>query len=139
MTMRASDKWVRRTQALEVELMSIYLAAKDPRVPWLVKVVAAAALGYQFSPVQVIPDWVPALGLADNFLALAIAAALVRKATPPQVLLECRQSARAALSARAHARRGGAAKVMTALVLLLWLLISAFASLLVWRLVRSVL
>ncbi len=68
-------------------------ALKQARVPWFAKAVTTAAVGYLLSPVQLIPDWVPVLGFVDNCLVFAIAFALLRACTPPDILAECRECA----------------------------------------------
>jgi uncharacterized membrane protein YkvA (DUF1232 family) len=132
--MSASEIWTRRAQALQVELCAVYYATKEPRVPLFAKVVAAGAIGYQFSPIQLIPDWIPVLGFADNFCVLTIAAALVHRVTPDSVIGECRERAAAAVMQRAQARHGVAATIMMATALIAWFLFTVAVSIVVARL-----
>jgi uncharacterized membrane protein YkvA (DUF1232 family) len=124
---------MRQAQAFEAELRAVYYVTRDPRVPWLARVVAAAAIGYQFSPIQVIPDWIPVIGFADNVCALAIAAALVRRTTPHAVLAECRERAAAEVMRRAQAKPG-VARLTMACTLVAWFLAAALVSVLAVRL-----
>jgi uncharacterized membrane protein YkvA (DUF1232 family) len=57
--------WARR---LEVELTAIYLAVRDPRTPWYARLVGAAVVAYAFSPIDLIPDFIPILGYLDDQL-----------------------------------------------------------------------
>jgi uncharacterized membrane protein YkvA (DUF1232 family) len=52
------------------EVLAVYYAVQDPEVGWLPKVVAAIALGYGLSPIDLIPDFIPILGLIDDLLIL---------------------------------------------------------------------
>jgi uncharacterized membrane protein YkvA (DUF1232 family) len=137
--MPAIDRWKQRSQVLQLELYAIYYAVKDPRVPWFAKVTAGCAIAYQFSPIQLIPDWIPMLGFADNFLALALAAALVRRITPPAVLAECREQAEAALIVvTSQTQRRLAARAILVGVLAVWLIGAIVVSIMVARLVLSI-
>jgi len=46
----------------------MWIAARDPRVPWYAKLVAAAVAAYAFSPIDLIPDLVPVLGYLDDIV-----------------------------------------------------------------------
>jgi uncharacterized membrane protein YkvA (DUF1232 family) len=135
MVMPAGETRTTRSQTLLVEVYAVYCTVRDPRVPWLAKLIAACAVGYLFSPIQLIPDWIPVLGFADNVLALAAAAALVRKLTPPAVLEDCRERARAALMERSQSHHGVATRVAFAGVLAAWFLVTSVVSVVVFRLV----
>ena len=49
--------------ALKRDAVALYLAGRDPRVPWHVKALAELIAAYALSPVDPIPDFVPLLGL----------------------------------------------------------------------------
>ncbi len=78
---------------LKREIDAIYLALKDPRVPWYAKALAACVVGYAFSPIDLIPDPIPVLGYLDDLLLIPLGVALVVKLIPVEVLEECRQKA----------------------------------------------
>ncbi len=131
--MAFSDNLTQRIRALRLETYVIYYAVKDPRVPWYAKLVAGGAVGYQVSPIQLIPNWIPLLGFLDNFLALAIAAWLVRRATPQIVIAECSGRAQTAMLHHAQAMGGIGARIATAVVITVWLLSGAVIGLLIAR------
>ena len=56
-------KWAR---AITRDVHALYLAARDPRVPWYAKVVALAVAAYALSPIDLIPDFIPVLGYLDD-------------------------------------------------------------------------
>ena len=88
---RRLESWARR---LKVEVYALYLAFKDPRVPWYARVFAAIVVGYAFSPIDLIPDPVPVLGYLDDLILIPLGVALAIKMIPPAVLAECREKAR---------------------------------------------
>ena len=82
-----------RLTELRRELRVLHLAARDPRVPWYARAVAAAVLGYLITPIDLIPDWIPVLGYLDDALLVPLGIALAVKLIPPEVLAECRRKA----------------------------------------------
>ncbi len=62
--------------------------SRDPRVPARAKRVAAALAAYAVSPVDLIPDVIPVVGLADDLLAVAVALAVLIEAAPDEVVAE---------------------------------------------------
>ncbi len=86
--------WAARARRLKVELYALYLAARHPHTPWYAKLVVAGFVAYAVTPVDLVPDAIPILGLVDDliFVPLAIAAAV--RFVPPAVLAECRSRAR---------------------------------------------
>ncbi len=85
--------WKRRARKLKTETYALYLAYRDPRVPWYAKVFAALIVGYVFSPIDPIPDFIPVLGLLDEMVVVPIGVAIVLKMIPEGVMAECRQRA----------------------------------------------
>src|SRR2546423_15506458 len=89
----ATQSWKRRVRQLKSELYAIYLAYKDPRVPWYARVFAACVVGYAFSPIDLIPDPIPGLGYLDDLILVPLGVALALKMIPPPALAECRPRA----------------------------------------------
>jgi uncharacterized membrane protein YkvA (DUF1232 family) len=83
-------RWKTRARQLKAELYAIYLAYRDPRVPWYARVVAALVVGYAFSPLDLIPDPIPVLGYLDDLILLPLGIALVLRLIPAPVMAECR-------------------------------------------------
>jgi uncharacterized membrane protein YkvA (DUF1232 family) len=105
---------------------ALYLACRDPRVPWYAKALAAALVAYALSPIDLIPDFVPALGYLDELIVIPLGVLLVRRLVPDDVLADCR--ARAEVMTEKPVSRAGAAIVIGA-----WLLLAGLAGWLVWR------
>ena len=95
-----------------------YLAAFDPRVPWYAKLLALAIAAYAFSPIDLIPDFIPVIGQLDDILVVALGLMLVVKLIPPEVMAEHRA---AALAARERPK----SKAMAAAVIAVWILAAA--------------
>lgn len=83
--------WARR---LKTELFALYLACRDPRVPWYVRILAICVVGYAFSPIDLIPDPIPILGHLDDLIIVPAGIWLTVKLIPVDVLRECRQRAK---------------------------------------------
>jgi uncharacterized membrane protein YkvA (DUF1232 family) len=93
--------------------------------------VAACTAGYLFSPVQLIPSFIPVIGFLDDFLVLFLGAKVVQKLTPPDALRECRELADAAETRRKEEVRSGLARFAFGAIGALWLLAVVAASALV--------
>jgi uncharacterized membrane protein YkvA (DUF1232 family) len=85
--------WARR---LIRDVHAVYLAAYDPRVPWYAKILAGAVAGYALSPIDLIPDFIPVLGYADDLIIVPLGIWLVVSLIPNEVMAECRAKADAA-------------------------------------------
>ena len=70
---RRVQAWRGRLRALERETYALLLACRDGRTPWYAKLAAGAVVAYVFSPIDLIPDFIPVLGYADDALVVAIA------------------------------------------------------------------
>ena len=103
--------WARR---LKRDSHAVYLAARDPRVPWHVKLLALAVAGYALSPIDLIPDFIPVVGYLDDLVIVPLGVWLVLTLVPSDIMVECRAKANAAAS-RPISRGGMAA------IILLWM------------------
>ena len=88
------ESWERRARRLKRETFALYLAYRDPRVPWYAKVFVALVVGYAVSPIDLIPDPIPILGYLDDLILVPLGIALALRMIPPAVLDECREQAR---------------------------------------------
>lgn len=67
-------------------VMVVYYAYRDPRTPWFVKIFAGLVVAYAFSPIDLVPDFIPVLGLLDDLLLIPLGVALCMKMMPKEVL-----------------------------------------------------
>jgi len=79
--------WAR---ALKRDVHAVYLASRDPRVPWHAKALAVAVAGYALSPIDLIPDFIPILGYLDDIILVPLGIVLVLKLIPPSIMAEHR-------------------------------------------------
>ena len=75
------------------DVLTLWLAARDPRVPWYVKALCAAIAAYALSPIDLIPDFVPVLGYLDEIILLPLAILIAVRLIPVDVLAELRERA----------------------------------------------
>jgi len=115
-------EWRQQGQRIHREAQVFYFAFKHPRVPWYAKLVAACSAGYLFSPIQLIPSFIPVIGFLDDFLVLFLGAKLVQRIIPPEVLTECREMAKAAEMRRKDEIRSPATLVAIVVIAAVWLL-----------------
>ena len=79
--------------AIKRDTHAVYLAARDPRVPWYAKALALVVAGYALSPIDLIPDFIPVLGYLDDVILVPLGIWAVVKLIPPQVMVEQRAAA----------------------------------------------
>ena len=111
---------------LRIDAHAAFLAARDPRCPWHARAVGLLVTAYALSPIDLIPDFIPILGLLDDALLSPLGLWLFVKLLPPGLMEEHRAAAAAA--AEKPVSRAG-----ILLVLLTWL---AAAALTAWLLLR---
>jgi uncharacterized membrane protein YkvA (DUF1232 family) len=112
-------QWARR---IKRDAYALSLAVRDPRTPWYAKLVAACVVAYAFSPIDLIPDFIPLLGYLDDILIVPLGILLALKLIPADVMAECRAKAEAH---RPHSRPRnylGAAAIVA-----IWLLAAALS------------
>jgi uncharacterized membrane protein YkvA (DUF1232 family) len=72
---------------------AVYLAARDPRVPWYAKLLAICVAGYALSPIDLIPDFIPVLGYLDDVILVPLGIWAVVRMIPPEIMVEHRAAA----------------------------------------------
>ncbi|QPB21067.1 YkvA family protein [Rhizobium sp. 007] len=93
-------------KSLRCDIAALWLAARDPRVPWLAKATAAAVAAYALSPIDLIPDFVPVLGYLDDLVIVPLGILLAVKLVPPEIMAELRKEAALRASRPASSRAG---------------------------------
>lgn len=106
------QSWAR---AITRDVHALYLAARDPRVPWYAKVAAIAVAAYALSPIDLIPDFIPIIGYLDDLLIVPAGILLAVRLVPPNLMAEFRAAAVSAGGEHALGRRGAA------VIILLWI------------------
>ena len=82
--------WARE---IKRDVHALYLAARDPRVPWYAKAVALAVAAYALSPIDLIPDFIPVIGYLDDLIIVPLGILLAVRLIPAEILAEHRFAA----------------------------------------------
>ena len=77
----ALEAWKRRARGLKRDTYALFLAARDPCVPWYTKALALGVVGYALSPIDLIPDFIPIIGYLDDLILVPLGIALVLRLT----------------------------------------------------------
>jgi uncharacterized membrane protein YkvA (DUF1232 family) len=110
------DSLKQRARRLKADVFALYAAARHPGTPWYAKLFIAAIVAYALSPIDLIPDFIPVIGLLDEVILLPFAIVLAIRMIPADVMAECRARASAERLDRTRVGRIGAA-----IVVLVWI------------------
>ena len=116
------DRMRQRARRLKAEMYALYLAYRDPRVPWYARLFAAGVLAYAFSPIDLIPDFIPILGYLDDLILVPLGIALALRMIPPAVMADCRVRAAEALREGRPTNWG-----TVAVIIAIWVALAALA------------
>jgi uncharacterized membrane protein YkvA (DUF1232 family) len=126
------ERLKQKSRHLKIEIYALYLAYRDPRVPWYAKAFVALVVGYAFSPIDLIPDFIPVLGYLDDLFLIPLGVAVALKMIPKTVLEECREKAQKIM------QQGRPVNRMAAVVIIaIWLFFTALVILFMARLVKK--
>ena len=125
------DKFKYLAKKLKQNILVLYLAYKDPRVPWYAKLVAISVVAYAFSPIDLIPDFIPVLGYLDDLIIVPLGIALAMRLIPKHILEEYREKAN-------ELRKTKKPKnwLMAALFIFIWILCAVWVGIIVYRIIR---
>jgi uncharacterized membrane protein YkvA (DUF1232 family) len=125
------ERWKYKVRQLKLEIYAIYLAYRDPRVPWYARIFAACVVGYAFSPIDLIPDPIPILGYLDDLILVPIGIALALKMIPAEVMVESRAKALQRMD-----QSKPVSWVAAAVIIGLWICLAAAAIVVILRVVH---
>jgi len=80
-------------RSIKQNVFVLFLSYKDSRVPWYTKLFTICVVAYAFSPIDLIPDFIPILGYLDDLIIVPLGIALALKMIPEPVLIDCREKA----------------------------------------------
>jgi uncharacterized membrane protein YkvA (DUF1232 family) len=115
--------------AVKRDVHALYLASRDPRVPWYAKALAVVVAGYALSPIDLIPDFIPGLGYLDDVILVPLGILAVVKLIPPGVMAEHR--------ARATAQDRPVSRTTGIVIGCIWVASIALFGWLAYRLLRA--
>jgi uncharacterized membrane protein YkvA (DUF1232 family) len=110
--------WREKARAMKREVYALVLACRDPRTPWAARIVAACVVAYAFSPIDLIPDFVPVLGYLDDLILIPLGILLALRLVPPDVMADSRAHADEVLASGKPVSRAAAAVIIGIWVLL---------------------
>lgn len=111
-----------RAGRIERELYALYIAYRDPRTPWYGRFVTALVVGYAFSPIDLIPDFIPILGYLDDLILLPLGVYIAVRVIPKPVLDEARSNAEERIAQGKPVSLAGAIAIIV-----IWLLVFTWA------------
>ena len=82
--------WAKR---LKRDVVALWIAAQDSRVPWHAKLVAGAVAAYALSPIDLIPDFIPIFGYLDDLIIVPLGILLAIRLIPDALMQEFREVA----------------------------------------------
>jgi uncharacterized membrane protein YkvA (DUF1232 family) len=125
------ETWKGWAQTLRQETYALYLAVKDPQVPWYVRTFALVVVAYAFSPIDLVPDFIPVLGYLDDLILVPLGIALAFRMIPDEVLQRARMQAQEVMQeGRPTNWRAGA------VILAIWILVLGIVVAAVVRAIR---
>lgn len=92
MALQQLKDWAR---TIKRDVVALWLAARDPRVPWHAKAVAGMVAAYALSPIDLIPDFIPVLGYLDDIVIVPLGILLAVRLIPGEVMADLRRAAEA--------------------------------------------
>ena len=119
---RFVEQWKQRAKELKVETYALFLAYKDKRVPLPARIFAGFVVGYAFSPIDLIPDFIPVIGYLDDLIFVPLGIIIALSMIPDDVMAESREKVKDILSQGKPVNRAAAA-----IIILIWLLLAALS------------
>ena len=113
------DRIKSRARALKNEAFAVYIAAKDPRTPWYAKALVFFVVAHTFSPIDLIPDFIPILGYLDDLIITPGGLWLAVRLIPAEVLAEAREKATSQSMGRSEGYVGAVIIVLVWVVILI--------------------
>ncbi len=84
------------TKRLMTRAHAVWLSARDPRCPWPARMLGFAVAAYALSPIDLIPDFIPVIGLLDDAVLIPLGVWLVARLIPDELWAEHLAQAEAA-------------------------------------------
>jgi uncharacterized membrane protein YkvA (DUF1232 family) len=112
-------------KSIKRDVVALWLAARDPRVPWPAKLIAASVAAYALSPIDLIPDFIPVFGYLDDIIIVPLGILLAVRLVPAPLMAEFRMTA-ASREGRPTSRYGAAA------IIVVWLAVAGSFVWAVW-------
>lgn len=123
------QSWIAKVKSwaerLEIEVIALYYAYRDPRTPWYAKLFCAYIIAVTISPIDLIPDFIPVIGYLDDALFLPLGIWIAIKMIPTSVMEESREKARSMPPEVLTDKRRSTILIITLWIILLFILAMA--------------
>ena len=126
--LRTIERLKQKSRHLKIEIYALYLAYRDPRVPWYAKAFVALVVGYALSPIDLIPDFIPVLGYLDDLILIPLGVAVALKMIPEKVMDDCRIRSKELMNKKKPINR-----VAAVVIICIWLMLIVMTIALVVR------
>ena len=120
-------EWARE---LKQQTLVVYFAARDPRTPWLARLLALGVAAYALSPIDLIPDFIPILGYLDDLVIVPLGLMLVLRLIPAEVLASSQAKANDAAVKPTN-------PVMVVVIAAIWVITIGVLGLWMWQALRA--
>jgi uncharacterized membrane protein YkvA (DUF1232 family) len=121
-----------RALNLKRETYALYLAYRDPRVPWYAKVICACTVAYALSPIDLIPDFIPVIGYLDDLVIVPAGLSLAIRLIPHDVLCQCREKAKAEII-----QKGPKNYIAATIIIAIWIGLAAVTVIILLQALRE--
>ncbi len=118
------DAWKRWARALKRQTFVLYYAWRNPGTPWYAKAWTAMVVAYAFSPIDLIPDFIPVLGYLDDLVLIPLGIFVAMRLIPRHILEDSRRLADERMSSKRPVSWAGA--IVIAAIWLAVLVVVAF-------------
>lgn len=122
------NHWRLRAQQLKGLVYALYIAYRDPRTPWFARAVAICVVGYAFSPIDLIPDFIPIIGYLDDLVLIPVGVTLAVKLMPAAVWSDAQEQSRIALQEGKPINR-----IAAGIIIAIWASLAIGTGVIVWR------
>jgi uncharacterized membrane protein YkvA (DUF1232 family) len=109
---------------LKAELLTLWFCRDHPDTPWHAKLLAALVVAYAFSPIDLIPDFIPVIGYLDDLVIVPLGIWLVLRLIPEHVIAASRQKAELWVAEKKRVARN---YVAAAIILIIWTALAYWA------------
>ena len=118
-TLDKAKAWAR---SIKRDVVALWIAARDPRVPWYAKLTAGCVAAYALSPIDLIPDFIPVLGYLDDIILVPLGILAAVRMVPPPLMAEFRATAASSVGRPIS-------RISAAVIIAIWV---ASGALLIW-------
>lgn len=126
------ERLKQKARKLKAETYALYLAARDPRTPWYAKLLVAGIVAYAFSPIDLIPDFIPVIGYLDDIILVPLGIILALKLIPSAVMTDCRTRAKETMQ-----NGKPVSKAAAVVIIIIWMLLAGVCGMWIYDVINQ--